>query len=578
MPPLDRAATTVAAHDTHDTFPGSLSDRKASTRAVPVPEDPLPTLDLTDDLLFKLLSAEIGFQRGDWESAFVTTLVAARQTRDPRLARRATEIALSAKQADEALAAIRLWRELAPHSEEATQYYLSFLMMGDSLDEAKPILEQRLQDARPPVRALMMFQAQRLLARAKDKDAAWSMLESLLAPYMTTPEAHLALAHNASARGDHQRARDEARAALAMQPDSELAALTLAVVTPDKEDSLKFLASFLHAYPKARDVRVAYARILVDQKHYDKARHEFETLHKAQPDDLTILYALGILGAQTNDVKSAEKYLTLYLTELAAHPDEERDPGQALLILAQIAEDQKDSDAALKWLTQVESGQMYLPAQIKRAEIMAKRGDLAAARKLLVELEVDNEHDRVQILMADAQLLRQANQNEEALAVLTEGVKRYPGNTDLLYDFAMAAEKLNRLDIMESTLRKVIELDPKNQHAYNALGYSLAERNIRLDEALSLIDMALKLAPEDPFIMDSMGWVQFRLGKLKEAEDSLRRAYVLRPDPEIAVHLGEVLWVKGQKADAQKLWRDAKTKDPLNDTLKTTLARLNVSL
>jgi Flp pilus assembly protein TadD len=209
---------------------------------------------------------------------------------------------------------------------------------------------------------------------------------------------------------------------------------------------------------------------------------------------------------------------------------------------------------------------------------MAKRGDLAAARKLLVELEVDNEHDRVQILMADAQLLRQANQNEEALAVLTEGVKRYPGNTDLLYDFAMAAEKLNRLDIMETTLRKVIELDPKNQHAYNALGYSLAERNIRLDEALSLIDMALKLAPEDPFIMDSMGWVQFRLGKLKEAEDSLRRAYVLRPDPEIAVHLGEVLWVKGQKADAQKLWRDAKTKDPLNDTLKTTLARLNVSL
>jgi Flp pilus assembly protein TadD len=575
MPPLNAAAAVSA----RDTIPGTLSDRRAVLHAsMPTPEDPLPKVELTGDLLFKLLSAEIAFQRGDWESAFVTTLVAARQTRDPRLARRATEMALSAKEADDALAAIRLWRELAPHSEEATQYYLSFLVMGDNLDEARPVLEQRLKDARPPVRALMMFQTQRLLARAKDKDAAWSMLESLLAPYMAAPEAHLALAQNASARGDHQRARDEARAALAMQPDSELAALTLAVVTPDKEDSAKFLASFLRAYPKAHDVRLAYARILVDQKHYGKARHEFETLHKAQPEDLTPLYALGILGAQTNDLKSAEKYLKLYVTELAAHPDQERDQSQALLILAQIAEENRDPDTALKWLGQIESGQMFITAQIKRAEIIAKRGDLNAARKVLAEVEVDSEQDHVQILMADAQLLRDANQNEEVLAVLDDGVRRYPNNTDLLYDYAMAAEKISQFGLMETMLRKVIVLEPKNQQAYNALGYSLAERNIRLDEAYSLIDTALKLTPEDPFIMDSMGWVQFRLGKLKEAEDLLRRAYGMRPDPEIAVHLGEVLWVKGQRADAQKLWRDAKTKDPLNDTLKNTLARLNVSL
>lgn len=545
---------------------------------MPAPDDPLPSVELTEELMFKLLSAEIAFQRGDWTSAYVTTLVAARQTRDPRLARRAAEIALAAKQTDEALAAVRLWRELAPHSEEATQYYLSFIMMGDDLDEARTIFEQRLKDARPAARSLLMFQIQRLLARAKDKDAAWSMLEGLLAPYMTTPEAHLALAQNASARGDHQRARDEARAALAIKPDSELAALTLAMVTPDKTDSIKFLASFLRAYPKARDVRIAYARILVDQKQFDKARHEFETLHKAQPEDLTILYAMGVLAAQTDDLKSGEKYLKTYLEVLAAHPDEERDPTQALLILAQIAEERKDPDAALKWLAQIESGQMYLSAQIKRAQIIAKRGDLAAARKLLAELDADGERDHVQILLADSQLLRDANRTDEALAALEEGLKRYPNNTDLLYDYAMAAEKLDKLDVMETSLRKIIELAPKNEHAYNALGYSLAERNIRLEEAFTLIEQALKLAPDDPFIMDSMGWVQFRLGKLKEAEELLRRAYVLRPDPEIGVHLGEVLWVKGQKEDAQKLWRDARTKDPLNDTLKSTLARLNVSL
>jgi Flp pilus assembly protein TadD len=167
---------------------------------------------------------------------------------------------------------------------------------------------------------------------------------------------------------------------------------------------------------------------------------------------------------------------------------------------------------------------------------------------------------------------------KEALDVLNAGIKRFPNNTDLLYDYAMLAEKSNQLEVMETALRKIMQLAPDNQHSYNALGYSLAERNIRLDEAFTLVEKALKLAPNDPFIMDSMAWVQFRMGKLKEAEALLRRAYELRPDAEIAVHLGEVLWVKGQKEDAQKLWRDAQTKDPQNDTLKSTLARFKLSL
>jgi Flp pilus assembly protein TadD len=174
--------------------------------------------------------------------------------------------------------------------------------------------------------------------------------------------------------------------------------------------------------------------------------------------------------------------------------------------------------------------------------------------------------------------LRDANRLPEAMAVFQAGLERFPNNTDLLYDYAMTAEKSDQLAVMEKALRKVIELAPNNQQAYNALGYSLAERNMRLQEAYALIDKALMLAPEDPFIIDSMGWVQFRMGKFKEAETLLRRAYSLRPDAEIAVHLGEVLWVRGEKDDAQKFWRDAQTKDPQNDTLKSTLARLNVRL
>jgi Flp pilus assembly protein TadD len=552
--------------------------RKAAGKSGEKAEETLPNVDLTEELLFKLLSSEIAYQRGDWQTAFVTDLGVAQQTRDPRLARRAAEIALAAKQPDEALAAVRLWRTLSPESDEATQYYLSFVILSDNLAEAKPILEQRLREARPQTRGLLALQVQRLLARAKDKAAGFALLEEVLTPYLDLPETHLALAQGAHTHGDAQRAQQEAQLALKAKPDSELAALTLAQVTPDKSGSAKALSDFLARHPQSHEVRMAYVRMLVEQKDYAKARAEFEAMLKQQPQDLTSLFALGVLSVQTNDLKGGEKYLTSYLNALAANPDDERDPTQALLLLAQIAEERNDSDAALKWLSQIEPGDAYLNAQLKRAQVIAKRGDLAGARKLLHEVPVNGEKEEAQIVLAEGQILRDANQLKDALAVLKEGLTRFPNNTDLLYDYAMVAEKGNQLDVMETALRKIMTLAPNNQHAYNALGYSLAERNIRLEEAYTLVDKAMTLAPEDPFIMDSMGWVQFRLGRLKEAEGLLRRAYEMRPDAEIAVHLGEVLWVKGQKDDAQKLWRDARSKDPQNDTLKSTLARLNVNL
>lgn len=542
------------------------------------PEDLLPTLDLSEELLYKLLTSEIAFQRGDWQTAYVTMMSLAQQTRDPRIARRATEIALSAKQADEALSAVRLWRSLAPHSDEAAQYYLSFIILSDNLDEAEPILEKRLSEARPQTRGLLAFQMQRLLARAKDKAAAFALLEKVLGPYLELPEARLALAQGAYARGDSQRARQEAQTALKLKPDSELAILALVQVTPDQSEAARLLANFVDKHPKSRDVRMAYARMLIEQKQYAKAKREFEVLLKDQPQDLTSLYALGVLGVETRDFKAAEQYLTTYLKLLSAKPDDERDPAQALLLLAQIAEEQNDSEAALRWLSQIESGDAYLNAQIKRAQVIAKRGDMAGARRLLHETEASGEREQAQLVIAEGQLLRDANQLQEALKVYRDGAQRFPNNTDLLYDYAMALEKGNQWETMESILRKIMELAPNNQHAYNALGYSLAERNIRLNEAEALVEKALKLAPDDPFILDSMGWVQFRLGKLQEAEDLLRRAYEMRADVEIAAHLGEVLWVKGRKEDAQRLWRDAQKKDPQNDTLKSTLARLNVSL
>jgi tetratricopeptide (TPR) repeat protein len=546
----------------------------------PVAAEVLPNNELTGDLLFRITKAELEFKQGQWQGAYITMMALAQQTRDPRLARRAAEMALTAKQGPEALSAIRLWRSLAPDSDEATQYFLGFAVVMDDLSEAEQIFEKRLKDAPPAARGLAMMQMQQFLLRAKDKEAAFKLEERVLMPYDDMLESHLILAQGAFALNDAERARAEAAKALAIKPDSELAILTTAQVSGDLDAAVKVLTGFLEKYPNAREVRAAYARILVDAKQYEPARKEFLTLLKDQPDNVATLYALGVMAMQSNDVPNAEKYFTRFVTVLADQPNDERDPSKVLMILAQIAEQRGDADAAYNWLEKVDGSdeKIYLAARMKMASLTARKGNVDEARRQLAELKPADPADQAQVFQADAQLLRDAGDHRAAYVVLQNAVKRYPDNPDLLYDFALVAEKMGQLELMETALRQVMIAAPDNQHAYNALGYSLAERNERLPEAYELIDKAMKMAPGDPFIMDSMGWVQFRMGNLKEAEAFLRRAYALRNDPEIAVHLGEVLFAQGDTSGAQKMWQEAQSKDPKNDALKSTLARLNQSL
>jgi tetratricopeptide (TPR) repeat protein len=541
-------------------------------------QDGLPKVELTDEILYKLLTSEIAYQRGNWQAAYVTILGVAQQTRDPRLARRAAEIALSVKQPGEAMAAIRLWRELAPDSSEATQYYLGFMVMNNNLAEIQRIFTDKLANADAKQSNIVMLQAQRLLARARDKDAAFETLEAILEPYKTRPEARLALAQGAYVHGDNARAISEAQAVLAARPDSQLAVLTIAQASA-QADAAKAMASFLVKNPGARDVRLAYASILIDLKQFDKATTEFEHLLREHPDDAGVMYTLGVLAMENKQTKRAEKYFTSYLEALENNPGEERDPTPALINLAQIASDGKDDQGALNWLAKVESyegrNSAYFSVQLRRAQILAKQGKVAEARQFLHGVAASGEAEQVQLLQAEAQLLRETHQPQQAGEVLEAAMQRFPNNPDLLYDYAMLAESQHKVAEMEASLRKVMEIAPNNQHAYNALGYALADRNIRLDEALSLIEKALQLAPDDPFILDSLGWVKYRLAKPEEAEQALRRAYTLRPDVEIAVHLGEVLWSQGHKENARKIWREAKSKDPDNEVLKSTLQRLN---
>ncbi|MBW8902127.1 MAG: tetratricopeptide repeat protein, partial [Massilia sp.] len=474
----------------------------------------------------QLMQAEMSFKNGDWQGPYLTMMSLAQQTKDPRLAKRAAEMALSAKQADDALAAVKLWRQYAPDSEEAGQYYLGLVILSDNLGEAENILKQRLAEATPAARGLVMFQMQQLLLRAKDKDAAIAMLERLVAPYGNLMETHVVLAQAALARNDKSAAQREAQAALQIKPDSEIAALTLAQVSEDEGGAIKVLKDFLAAHPDARDVRAAYARLLVNEKQYDAARQEFLTLDKAQPDNPGTLYALGILSMQMNDARTAEQYFTRFVELMEKTPEDERDPSKAVMILSQLAEERGDYKAAADWLDRLDSEdpKVQFGAELRRAQLTAKQGDVAGARKLLGTLKTEDKTGQAQIVLVEAQILRDAGQPQEAFKLMEQGIKRFPDNMDFLYDYALMAEKMGKTAVMEKSLRKVIAKSPDNMQAYNALGYSLADRNVRLKEAHQLIAKALKMAPDDPFILDSMGWVQYRMGKLDEAETHLRKA------------------------------------------------------
>jgi Flp pilus assembly protein TadD len=556
----------------------------ADTEGTPFSADQetYPDIPLTSDIFFQVTIAEVAYQRGDFLAAYSTYMALGQQTRDPRFPKRALQMALVAKQATQAYLASRYWFNYAPKSDEALQYYVGFLIVNNNLNEVKSILQSRLADANPKERGILILQSERLIMRSPNKDNAFNVLEELCQPYPDYIESHMALAQAAFINNNGVRAMLEARAAQKIDPKSEIAIQIVSQVSPSPEESLKVLAQYLSEYPDANEVRRAYAGMLIEQKQYAQARSQFDTLLANKPDDAAILYNQGILSLQLNDLPAAEKNLSAFVALADNAQSDQRDPTTAYLYLAQIADDKKDGVAALAWLAKIQSydgkNAAWFNAQLRRAILMAKYGTLDEARDFLNSLPTTSSEEKIQIIQLDAELLRNADRDQEAITILQNALKDNPDNQDLLYDYAMMAEKFDRVDDMEKALRHVIELNPKNQQAYNALGYSLADRNIRLPEARVLIEKALELAPDDAFIIDSMGWLEFRENKVESALTYLQRAYSIRPDADIAVHVGEVLWTMGDQKKAIAMWKEAQQKDPKNAALKSTLERLKVNL
>jgi tetratricopeptide (TPR) repeat protein len=527
-----------------------------------------PAEDLSEPTLYEFLLGEIAVQRGDLPLAAKTYLDLARRTRDPRVARRAVEVANQAKEPKLALEAARLWNELEP-SAHSLQILAATLVATKRVDEAGPVIEKLLTTEGVNLENAFA-QLNRLLAGNPDKAANQRVIKGIAAKYPQLPQAHLAVAQAAAIAGDNDAAIASAREAQKLRPDWELAVLLEAQVLQQRSPAAaaKRLGEFVEVYPGSREARLAYARLLVMEKRLPEARKQFEAVASASPKNPDVLYAVGLLAFQSKDYAAAEDYMKRVLG-LGY-----RDPEGVRYLLGQMAEEQKMWPRAIQWYETIETGDHALPARMRTANAMAKQGQLDEARAFLKRVANDNPEDAVQLTVAEAQLLRDAQRHAEAFSLLSEALGKQPEQPDLLYDIALTAEKLERYDLLETHLRKLIEVKPDHAHAYNALGYSFAERNTRLPEARKLIEKALELAPEDYFIIDSLGWVLYREGDLKGAARELRRAYGGRPDAEIGAHLGEVLWMLGERDEARRIWDEALKAGPDNETLQKTIKRL----
>ena len=538
---------------------------------------------LSSDLMYRLLVGDIALQRGQPALAARAYYEAARETKNAVLARRATEIGVAARQPTVALEAAKLWSELDPAAERPKQLIASIGSgaigkPGESIDiELKSQLEQALAAAAasPTTLADAFLQLNRLLAQESDKTAMYKLVAALAHPYPNVPEAQFAVALAAlnAGLGDVGTMAAATQAidrALVLKPAWDRAALLKAEILAKQSSAaaIEYLEAFVKADPASRPARGALAQFYVEQKRYGDARAIFERLWDEDKTAREFEFGIAVLSMQMKEWAKAEA-----MFEDLLHADYGEN-GVVELNLAQIAEESGRYELAIERYRAVPEGERAWLASLRIAAMMGKLNRLEEARKYLAELPAVTVEQQVQVRQSDAQLLKDAGDNTGAFNVLTQALAEHNDDPDLLYDVAMIAEKLDKLDVAEERLKRLIELRPQNAQALNALGYTLVDRTPRIAEGLDLIEKALKLEPADPFILDSMGWALFRMGKIDDAVTYLRRAMAERPDAEIAAHLGEVLWAKGERTAAQEVWQSQLKTTPENALLQDTVRRL----
>ncbi len=561
--------TSVAA-PVHVASADGNVDKSHLEQIVEPPRLDLPNVALTDQLLYEFLLGDIASQRGRPELAAQAYLDLAKTTRDPRVARRAAQLTFEAHEYDQSVEAFKLWQQLEPSSPLAKQMLVSLLLSGGKLEEARTqVAELLASDPQNVGRTFLNIYG--LLARVPDKNAAVDWLVEIAHPYPQVPEAHWALAQSAAAANRYDLALVEAHQAVMLRPDWDIAVVLEAQLlqrsAPQKGAAL--LKSFLESHDDNKEVRLFYARMLLEQKQYVEARDEFGKLLKQRPGSPELAFAIALISLQLGELDRAEQELRQALASKGKGGNDDT----LHYYLGQLSEARKADADALQHYRQIKGGEHDYPAHLRMAYLLNKAGQLDEARKVLKQAVPKDDEQRVQLLMIESQLLRDAKQYGESFKVLTKGLEKFPNQPELLYQSALIADKLNKTETFEQLIRKLIKVEPNNAHSYNALGYSWLERNVRIPEAMDLVQKAYKLAPDDAAIIDSMGWGYYRLGLYDKSVEFLQRAYKANPDPEIAAHLGEVLWVKGDKDAARKVWTESAQTNPDNEALQAVIKK-----
>ena len=510
-----------------------------------------------EDSMYKLLIAEFAGRRGRLDISLENYLEVARSTRDPAIAERAVRIAVFARDEAKGLEAAQLWTEVAPDSTDARQVYAALLIRAGELDAGVVQLEAAIGHF-PGGSAEAFARIGDMLARERDKVAALTVMERLVGTRGNDAAAQAAYAQLLARTGKIDEALAVYERVMELDPNDEQTTIIYAGLLQRQghtQAALDSLAKALKKNPDAQRVRLTYARLLVEAKRYDEARDQFVRLSKDSPDNADVRYALGLLLLQTNHFDDAGKQFD-ELIKRRQRVD------AAYYYLGQIAESQQKVDAALAAYRKVVDGEHRLNAQIRTAVLLAERGDVDQARRHLHGVRGDNIQEAIRIYRAEAEILANDGQMEQAMLVYDGALDELPKETDLLYARAMLAEKMDKLDVVERDLRDIISREPNNADALNALGYTLADRTDRYEEAYELIKRAYDIKPDDHYVIDSMGWVLYRMGRYQEALVHLRRAMEINRDPEIAAHLGEVLWVMGNKDAAREIWDAALKSTP----------------
>ena len=537
------------------------------------------------EIFYEILLGEITTRSGDPSSGYALMLGGARTSNDDNIYKRTAEIPLQARSGEAALAAANAWKDAWPQSREANRYVLQLLVALNRIADTAAPLQQELLLTKAQAKATAFQALPQLYRRASDKALAASVVQQALASDLKHPDTGAAawatVGRMRILANDKKGALEAAHRAQKFDPNYEgTALLALELMEEGEAEAAPIVRQYFDGQPLPA-LRLIYARVLVDLQRPAESLAQLQAATRENPSLAEGWLMQAMLQIQNKALDQAEIALQQFTAAAqASATDSANIPGmtQAYLLYAQIAEAQGNFEAAEGWLQRVNNPSDVFNAQIRRAALWARQGELTRARGLLHTLQTTStEEERVK-WMAEVQFLRDAGKYNQALALQAQAVAQFPNDNDLLYDQAMLADRAGQQQTMERLLRQLIARQPDYHHAYNALGYSLAERGVRLQEAKELIEKALTYAPDDPFITDSLGWVVFRLGNHAQALLLLERGFEKRQDADIAAHLGEVLWKLGQHERAKALWKDAQQQHPDNETLRETLKRLGVAL